>query len=113
MSIPLDGQHLAFVSPFEGFSHGAIEVVNEFEQTTSKVGLTAEAGSFQQLSDQDAEPDFDLIQPRSMGGCVMKHDLMVRVAEKRGPCFHGLQYTAFTFHPQIEGQAFVLGHQLD
>lgn len=73
-----------------------------------------EGGAFQESAGEDAEPDFDLIQPRSVLGRVDKADAMSGVCEKRSPRRHGSQNAAAPlFAERIAGNAAPLGHVAD
>jgi hypothetical protein len=57
----LGSQWTPRVGPFEGFGHRAIEVVDELQNPLAQLVHGAEAGSFQQLANQDTEPNLNLI----------------------------------------------------
>jgi hypothetical protein len=67
---------------------------------------------FDDFSNQDTEPNFDLVHPPvpavlaqagSMFGRVMKDNPVAWVAQKISPRSRGLQDTGFAFHAQIDG----------
>src|SRR5579859_237658 len=84
----LDLQRFALIGPFEGFGHRAIVIVDKGEHFGLQVLHTGKGATFENLAHQDAEPDLDLIHPRTMFRGVMKHDPVGRVGEKRGSAGH-------------------------
>ena len=52
---------LCCVGPLEGLSHGAVEVGDEGQHLVAQVGHGGEAPAAEQLADQDAQPEFDLV----------------------------------------------------
>src|SRR5215472_6818772 len=74
---------LSLVGPLEWLGHGAIEVVDEGEHLVLQIFDRAEVAAPQELAHQDAQPDLDLVQPRRVLGCVVEHDGVAGVAQKR------------------------------
>ena len=57
----------------EWFGHGFVEVVDEIADLSGQVALGLEVAATDELTHQDGEPDFDLVEPRSVFGCEMEH----------------------------------------
>src|SRR6266508_7029633 len=99
----LCGQGLTLVSPFERFSHGAVVVFDKSQNLTFQVICGDEIAPLDDFSNQDTEPNFDLVHPGSMFGCVMKNNAMSWVTQKGSPGSLGFQNTGFALHTQIAG----------
>ena len=54
----LDCECLALVGPFERFRHRLIEILDECKDLRFQIFYGAEITSFEQFTNQDAEPDF-------------------------------------------------------
>ena len=57
------GQRFSSVGPAEGFGHGCVEVGDELLDLGAQVFLGGEVAAANELSHQDGEPDFDLVEP--------------------------------------------------
>ena len=95
-------QCLALVGPLERFSHGAIVIFDKGQHFAFQVLDRSEVTTFDDFSNQDAEPDFDLVHPGSMFGRVMKDNPVGWVTQKSSPRSLGLQDPRFAFHTQID-----------
>src|ERR1700684_1362419 len=96
----LNLEDLTRESPFERLGQKLIEIVDKIEDLGAKVCLGGKVASAKHPSGEDAEPDFDLIQPRAMLRCVDKADAVAQVAQKRLPALEGFQHPALAFLPQ-------------
>ena len=76
-----------------------LEVINGGERTT-----------LQQLTRQDTEPHLNLIEPGTVGRCVMEDDPMSRIAEKGGTGLAIMQDARLAFHTQVDVQIRFLSH---
>ena len=103
-------QRFAEVGPLEGLGHGAVEIGDEVQHLVPEVGDGSEVATPQQLTDQDTEPDLDLIQPRRMLGRVVKDDLVGWIGQESSAGRHRLQNAAFPFGAQVVGDARDLRH---
>ncbi len=68
-------------------------------------------GASQQATDEDGEPDLNLVEPGAVSGSVDETDAMSGVAEKGGARAHASEMTAFAFDAQILLDATLLSHQ--
>ena len=76
MSRQLGSQGLALIGPFERLCHCAVVVFNESQYLSFEILDGSKVASFDDLAHQDTEPNFDLVHPGSMFGCVMKDNAM-------------------------------------
>ncbi len=100
----LYGECFALVSPLEGFCHRAVVILDKSQDLAFQVFDGFEIASFDDFTNQDAEPNFDLVQPRSMFGCVVENDAVGRVAQKGSARSFGFQNARFSFHAQVDIQ---------
>src|SRR6266516_3994926 len=61
-------EHLPGIGPLEGVGHFAIPVVGETPDRSSKLSDAGEGATPEAFARQDAEPDFDLIEPAAVEG---------------------------------------------
>src|SRR5512143_3520382 len=78
-----DGERLSGEGPPERFGESLVEEGDEGFDPGLEVILGDEAGSAQELSDQDREPDFDLVEPGRMPRCGVEGDAVVGIAQER------------------------------
>ena len=109
--VGLDCEWTASISPLEGLGHGLVEIVYESQNSISQLSNRSEVASFENPADQNTEPDFNLIEPGSMLGCVDKSDPMRRILEKGRTRFHGFQDTELTFDAQVSFDPTPFCHQ--
>ena len=93
------------ISPFERFRHGAVVVLDKSQDLAFQVVGGNEVATLDDFSNQDTEPNFDLVHPGSMLGCVMKSNAMGWVAQKGRPGSLGFQNPRFTFQAQIRAMS--------
>lgn len=91
----------------------AIGVGNEGQNALAQVCDGKPTGTCQHAAHQNAEPDFNLVQPGAVPGRVDEANAMGRVREKGGPRLHRGQMTAFALDAEILLNATQLGHQAD
>jgi len=103
-------ERFALIGPFERFRHRAIEIFDKCQHFGFQFFDGGEITSFEQFTDQDAEPDLNLVHPGGMLWRVMENDPMGWVSQESCPSFHRLQNTAFAFAAQIEGEIGFVGH---
>src|SRR5688572_23325139 len=60
--------------------------------------------TLEQLAHQNAPPDFNLIEPRRMLGCIVKHNPMTRITQKRGTRLPIFQNAVFAFLTQVDSE---------
>lgn len=94
-------ERLAGKCPSIGFRHGAIEVIDELEQTLFQCFDGRKVASLDDSADNDAEPDFDLIKPGTVFRNVDKPDASFGGRQKRFACFLRLQNSGFAFDAQF------------
>ena len=70
--------------PAEGLGHGSIEVGDERFDFGAQRFLAGEIAATEELSRQDGEPDFDLVEPRGMSGREVKGDAMLGLTQEGG-----------------------------
>ena len=104
-------QRFALISPFEGFSHRAIEVIDEFKDAGFELSFADEIGSSEQLTNQDTEPNLDLIEPGTMLGGEVKHNFMTGVTQELRSRLHRLENARFPFDSQINLKPLRLRHK--
>ena len=97
-------QRLTLVSPPKGFGHRTVVILDESQDLAFQLVHGSEIAAFEHFSDQNAEPNLDLVHPGSMFGGVMKDNAMGGITQKGGSGSLGFQDSRFTFDPQIEGQ---------
>lgn len=66
VAIPSCSKRSAGVSPAERLGEDIVEVVDELHRAGTQVVERKEAGSLEQATRQDREPDFDLVHPRAV-----------------------------------------------
>ena len=98
-------QGLSLVGPFERFSHRAVIIVDERQDLGLQVLDGKKRAPFEQLAHQNAEPDFDLIHPRTVLGGGMDHHLLARITQKCRTAGHGGQNPALAIAAQLLIQA--------
>src|SRR3989304_387136 len=104
MSVWLSDQCPALISPLERFCHGTVVVFDKSQNLAFEIIHRSEITSFEDFSNEDTEPNFDLVHPGSMFGRVMKNDAMCWVAQKGSPRSLGFQNTQFAFHTQVDSK---------
>ena len=72
---------------------------------------TTESG--QQATDQNAKPDLNLIEPRTVLGGRHETDAMARIGEKSGTGAHTGEMAAFAFDAQLLLDVTLPRHQTD
>ena len=79
-----------------------VVVFDKSENLGFEVVSGDEVAAFNDFSNQAAEPNFDLIHPGSMIGCVMKNHALGWVAQKGSPRSFGFQNTRFALQAWID-----------
>ncbi len=69
-------ERFALIGPFEWFRHGLIEILNKCQDFSFQIFCGGEITSFEQFTDQDAEPDLDLVHPGGVLWGVVENDPM-------------------------------------
>ena len=72
-----------------------IVIGNEGQDPLTQVSHGRPTGASEQAAHQDTEPNLNLVEPRTVFGCVDYANAMSGVGEKGGPCFHRGQMTTF------------------
>ena len=84
-------QRFALISPFEGFSHRAIEVLDEFKDTSFELSFADKIGTHKYLANQDTKPNLNLIERGAMLGGEVKHNFVTGVTQEIRPRLHRFQ----------------------
>src|SRR2546423_15542779 len=106
-------ESLSLIRPLERLGHRVVILVDERQDFGLEVLDGKKRAPFEQLAHQNAEPDFNLIHPRTVLGGVMEHDLVGRITQKGSTARHGDQDAAFAFDAQLLLDATALGHEAD
>ena len=91
----------------------AIVVGNKSQDTLAQLRDGEPTGTSEQATNQDGEPDLNLVQPGTVPGCVDEANAMCRVREKSGSRLHRGQMAAFALDAEILLNATQLGYQAD
>jgi len=76
------GERFCFHGPTEGLCHGAVEVGDEGFSFCTQLCLPGEIATTKELSRQDGEPDFDLVEPRGVSRREMEGDAMLGLTQE-------------------------------
>lgn len=98
MSRQLGGKGLALISPFEGFSHCAVVVLNKSQDLSFQFLGGSKVALFDHLTNQDTEPDFYLVHSGSMLRRVMKDNAVCWIAQEFSARGFGFENATFAFH---------------
>src|SRR5437879_5937277 len=105
-----DMKWLSLVGPLERLGHGAIEVRDEVQHLVPEIVSGGEVASPQQLTDQYAQPQLHLVQPRRVLGRVMEDDSVRSVDQKRGSRCHRFQNAALLLDAKVVSDTRDLCH---
>src|SRR5699024_981136 len=97
--------------PFERFGEHRVEVIDEASDSIAQVFNAGEARSFQQSSRQNAEPNFDLIEPGAMPRRVDETDAMIFVLQKLFASCHRFENPSAPFSPKVLREVAQLGDE--
>src|SRR5439155_4438549 len=86
------GERFCFHGPAEGLGHGSIEVGDELFDFGAQCFLAGEITATEQLSHQDGEPDFDLVEPRGVSGGEVESDAVLRLTQEGSAGEFGSKY---------------------
>lgn len=78
-----------------------------------QVMFRSKAGPSEELSNENAEPYLNLVEPGGMFRCVHKSYPMRRADQKSSARLNGLQYARFAFHPEILLDIALFSHKAD
>ena len=101
------------LSPFEGFSHGGVVVINEGQHLGAQIGDRDKGALFEQLANENAKPDFDLIHPGGMLRRVVEDNSMRRIGKELRTGFHGFENARLAFLAQIDSQIGLGGNKVN
>ena len=76
------------IGPCEGVSHRRVVVGHELPESQLQGGHRCEACSPQAFSVDDSEDHLDLIEPRTVFGCINEVDAVADIRQERFPCRH-------------------------
>ncbi len=85
-------------------------MVNKRQNLCGQVGFRDKGPAFEQLSYQNAQPDFDLIQPRTMARRIMHDDWVARIGQKRRSTRLCMEDSTAALDPQIIRDPRSRGH---
>lgn len=113
----LHHQRAPGVRPLERFGR-LVEVIDKGPNARTQILDRREVGALDHASDQDAEPDLDLIEPGRMRGRIDEVNAMRRIVQKHLAAHHGLEVAlcfgrryAFT-EPTFAGDQLYQTHRL-
>ena len=78
-----------------------------------QVVFGCEAGPPEELSNENAEPYLNLVEPRGVFGCVYKSYPMRWADQKSSPRLNRFKDSRFAFHPEIFLDIALFGHKPD
>ncbi len=90
-----------FVGPVKGPIGGAIVVSNKGQDAGAQLLHGEATESRKQATDQDAEPDLNLVEPGTVSGSIHEANAMSRVGEKGCARTHAGEMATFAFAAQI------------
>jgi hypothetical protein len=88
-----------------------IEVGNECQDPLTQVRHRLPTRTSKQATNQNTEPDLNLVEPGTVPGRIEQANAVGWVREKGSPRLHRGQMTAFAFDAKILLDATHLGHQ--
>ena len=100
-----------FVSPMKSSVGGAIVVRNKGQDAGAQLLHRAATESGKQTTNEDREPDLNLVEPGTVSGSVDEANAMAEVAEKGGPRTHAGKMAAFAFDAQVLLEITLLSDQ--
>jgi len=77
-------ERLSRVGRAEGLGHCSVEVGDELFDFGAQRFLAGEIAATEELSHQDREPDFDLVEPRGVSGREVEGDAMLGLTQQGG-----------------------------
>jgi hypothetical protein len=98
-------QGLPGVGPAVGMGAMSVVVVQIRGQARDEFVGRCEIAAFEEAPCQGAEPQFDLVEPRTVLGCEVEHVLVLGIGQKHAPLLTG---TEIFF---VEGQAVQSSHE--
>jgi hypothetical protein len=107
------GKRFRFHGPAEGLGHGSVEVGDELLDLGTQVFLADEISAAEELSHQDREPEFDLVEPRGVSGREVEGDAMLRLGQERGTRSSGSKHAGFALHAEASFETAVACHEAD
>src|SRR5271169_223377 len=113
MEAPLRGERFTGEGPPEWFGHGLVEVGDEGLEALLELGSGFETAPAQEFTRQDAEPDFDLVEPGSVFWGEVEADLVRAVAQECFPRGLVLEMAGFAFLAQLFIDAAQPGNKTD
>ena len=90
-----------FVGPAKGPIAGAIVVSNKGQDAGAQFLHGAATESRKQATDEDAEPDLNLVEPGTVSGSIHEANAMSGVGEKGGTRAHAGEMATFAFDAQV------------
>src|SRR5258708_8401936 len=89
------------VGPVKSAVGGVVVVGNKGQDAGAQLlhGEATESGK--QATDEDAEPDLNLVEPGTVSGSIHEANAMSRVGEKGGARAHAGEMTTFAFDAQV------------
>ena len=78
------GERFGFHCPSEWLGHGSVEVVDELFDLVAEVVLAGEIAAANEFSDEDREPDLDLVEPRGMSRCEVEGEALLGLGQEGG-----------------------------
>ena len=107
------GKSLALIGPTKRLCHGSVEIGDKGQHFSLEISDGGKGGAFEQLANQNAEPNLNLVHPGSVLRRLVKDNTMGWVREKGGAALHRGQNAGFPFDPQVDVQIGLLSHVAD
>src|SRR5262245_47915679 len=107
------GERFCFHGPAEGFGHGSVEVGDELFDFGAQCVLAGEIAAAEELSHQDGEPDFDLVEPRGVSGREVEGDAMLGLTQEGGTGDLGSEHAGLTLDAELVLEPAVASHEAD
>lgn len=104
-------QRCSSIDPLVGLRHGSVEIVYEAFDLRAQVMLGQKAASFEHLAHQYPEPDFNLIEPRTMLGRVNEPDSVAWVRKKVSPAYDVAENPMIALLSKVAFVVDVFGHE--
>ena len=107
----LDGERSATVGPLEWLRHRLVEVFDEGPDAVAEMVYGHETGTPKETSDQDAEPQLDLVESGGSFGCVDETNPVRRIDQEVHAGGHGSKDPAATLDAHVELEIADVGNK--
>ena len=100
------------IGPSKRLAENIVEIADEIQDPHSQIVNRHEAGAFEQSPREDGEPDFDLVQPRTMSWRIHEADPVLSVSQEGASCRARLQDPTLALDAKVILDATAFGNQL-